>query len=436
MFFFVKLGEIMNLRKLSSERGQGLVLVALMFLAFAAILALVLDGGNAYSARRQAQNAADAGALAGASYMCGHRDVLTNIGDTAGGANIAVDYAVNKNGATSAVASANWGGSPSVVVTATVQKETFFAGLIGISQVSPRAVAEARCRPPAGMGVLPVAWACRSTVVGGLNLPGIDCAQKFGPCADLSCIYILMDSVKVQNKGGNCDETVTDPTDPRFCNFVQNDLVCSAHLPTDCSYVYPNTTDCDLENDCVDELMTGGSRSWLDLNGGGGGASELSNWIQYGFPNPIPPHTWLPEEAGVATSIFKDAQIAVGKNVILPVFDKLCPNNVFDWTATETTAQCNAGPDDDVSLTINNQNYHVITFSQFHVTCVQTAKNKALDESGSIKSCPGHNAAVVNGSIDDNDKTIEGYFTKDQIYGYGGKGDLVDTGTFVVVLVR
>jgi hypothetical protein len=68
---------------------------------------------------------------------------------------------------------------------------------------------------------------------------------------------------------------------------------------------------------------------------------------------------------------------------------------------------------------------------------VQTGK-KPEDENGTknLKNCPGHAAAVDVGSIDPNDKTIEGYFKDDQIFGYGGPGDLVDTGTFVVVLVR
>ncbi len=262
----------MNVRKYSSERGQSLVMVALLFIAFAAILALVLDGGNAYAARRQAQNAADAGALAGATYMCENRSA-------SGGVTKAVEYAV-KNGAVNSpqvLANLTTG---SVVVTATVQEDTFFAGLIGVNQVSPRAVAEAQCRPPVGMGVLPVAWSCRATVEGGLNLPGIDCAQEFGPCNDLSCIYILMDSVKVKDKhtGQHCDPDETNTADPDFC-YSQNDLVCSVHQPPACTFVAPGTTDCDLDNDCVDELMTGGARSWLDLNGGGGGASELSNWI-------------------------------------------------------------------------------------------------------------------------------------------------------------
>ena len=64
----------MNTHKYNSERGQSLVLVVLGFLAFIAILALVLDGGNAYAAKRQAQNAADAGALAGATFMCKNND--------------------------------------------------------------------------------------------------------------------------------------------------------------------------------------------------------------------------------------------------------------------------------------------------------------------------------------------------------------------------
>src|SRR4030066_14932 len=131
-------GKNMNLRKHSSERGQGLVLVALMFLALVAIMALVLDGGNAYAARRQAQNAADAGALAGATYMCKNHDET-------GGIVQAEAYAVS-NGALNppdVTASLSAG---TVVVTATVVKDTFFAGVIGYTEVRPRAVAAAACR--------------------------------------------------------------------------------------------------------------------------------------------------------------------------------------------------------------------------------------------------------------------------------------------------
>jgi hypothetical protein len=428
----------LNREKFSHEHGQSLVLVALLFLAFVGILALVLDGGNAYAARRQAQNAADAGALAGATYMCEHRDAT-------GGANTAVDYAVNRNGASNTVATANLA-TGSVVVTATVTQDTFLAGLIGINQVAPRAVAEAQCRPPVGMGVLPVAWSCREKTGMYEALAGLDCAEEFGP----SNIYVLMDSVKVTDnkKGGKCNPDITDPADPDYC-YTQNDVVCDPLLdenldgdvtdPEDITTITTGTIDCDLDNNGIDELMAGGARSWVDLNGSGGGASELSNWLQYGFPDPIPPHTWLPEEAGVATSIFKDAAAYVlGEDVVLPVFNKVCDGYPNIFSDPELDQACHYGPDDDRSKATSNMNFHVITFSQFHVTCVQTAKNKAEDENHTpgFKDCPGHELAVSVGSIDENDKTIEGYFTVDQIYGYGGSGEFIDTGAFVVVLVR
>jgi hypothetical protein len=441
--------ENMDKRRDLSERGQSLVLVALLFLAFVAILALVLDGGNAYAARRTAQNAADAGALAGASYMCEHRDA-------AGGLNKAVEFAV-KNGAVNppeVIASMITG---SVVVTATVQADTFFAGFIGFNQVSPRAVAEAQCRPPAAMGVLPVAWSCRETVIMGEVLPGRGCAQRFGPCKTagdphgLNCTYVLMDSVKVREHGKPCDPSITDPADSNYC-YTQNDLVCDELLDDNGNHIIDDvefttlttgTIDCDLNDDGINDLMAGGARSWLDLNGGGGGASELSDWIKNGFPTSVNPHSWLPEESGVATSIFKDASTMVTKDVILPVFDKLCPNYPNDYSAPETLAACNYGAIDDRTKAGSNMNFHVISFSKFHVTCVQTGKNRVWSEPAlglfGNQPCPGHDRAVnnlPNPSIDENDKTIEGYFINDQIYGYGGSGSFVDTGTFVVVLVR
>lgn len=427
----------------SFEKGQTLVLVVLAFLAFIAMLALVIDGGNAYAAKRQAQNAADAGALAGASIMCKNRNEGM-------GKSTAISYAI-MNGADSipppivnAVLSNN-----SVTVNATVTKPTFFAGIIGYDTVAPRAEAEAQCRPPIGIGVMPVAWACRAPVVGGIPVPGIDCAEKLGPCgtgaAGLACTYIMMDSVKVKEKGKKCDPDIIDPTDPKYC-YQQNDLVCSAHGPDltpahGCDYVEPTKTDCDLDNDCIDELMTGGARSWLDLNGGGGGANELKNWIQNGFPDPIVPHTWLPEESGVATSIFHTAaQYTVGKDVTLPVFEKICGHYPNDLTNPETLAACNIGNIDVRDLAGNNMNFHIVTFATFHVTCVQTAKNKVTAEPGYVfidnKECNGHGKAVTVGSIDDNDKTIEGYFKELNTGGYGGPGVPVDVGTFTVVLVR
>lgn len=313
-----------------------------------------------------------------------------------------------------------------------------------------------------------------------MTLPGIDCAQKIYKinCFDKyngDCTYILMDSVKVKDdkKGGNCDPSITNPSDPNYC-YQQNDLVCSAHInvasppnPPSCPSVQPNTTDCDLNNDCIDELMTGGGRSWLDLDGGGGGASELTDWIKNGFPGEIKRHTWLAQEPGVATSIFHTAaNFAVGKDVILPVFDKICQSSsLFFNSNPETNDACAYGtqPDHpDTTVWGNDPYFHVISFSAFHVTCVQTGKNQVTHEDGyihydakgnvdknqkSANYCNGHEQASCLyddpnpphkciGSIDENDKTIEGYFIEDNLGGYGGSGDWVNTGAYTVVLIK
>jgi hypothetical protein len=433
----------MNSRWIKSENGQSLMIVVLGLFAFFAILALVLDGGNAYAAKRQAQNAADAGALAGATAMCSKHS--KSAGETA-----ARTYAVSNGAVDPPEVDASLS-SATVVVTATVTKDTFFAGLIGFPQVSPQAVAEAQCRPPVGIGVMPIAWACRPPVVGGIIVPGVDCAEELGPCGTgvqgLACTYIMMDSVKVKGnkKGGKCDPDVTDPTDPKYC-YVQEDLVCSAHgpeliPPKGCDYVEPTKTDCDLDNDCIDELMTGGARSWLNLDGGGGGASDLKNWIRYGFPDLVYPHTWIPTKNGVSTSVFHTAaQYIVGKDVTLPVFNKICDHYPNDLTNPETLAACNVGSIDIRDVAGNQLNFHIVTFATFHVTCIQTSKNKVTAEPGYVfitnKECNGHGRAVAVGSIDDNDKTIEGYFKNLNSGGYGGPGDPVDAGTFTVVLIR
>jgi len=51
--------------KLSNERGQVMVLMAIGMVVFLGFVALALDGGMAYSDRRQSQNGADASSLAG-----------------------------------------------------------------------------------------------------------------------------------------------------------------------------------------------------------------------------------------------------------------------------------------------------------------------------------------------------------------------------------
>lgn len=55
-----------NSHSTQNEQGQAIVIMAFIMVGLIAFLALAVDGGNTYVERRRAQNAADAGALAGA----------------------------------------------------------------------------------------------------------------------------------------------------------------------------------------------------------------------------------------------------------------------------------------------------------------------------------------------------------------------------------
>ena len=62
-----------------NEHGQSLIIVALIMVALIAMLAFALDGGNTYFQRRNAQNAADAAAIAGANAYCKELNILGRV---------------------------------------------------------------------------------------------------------------------------------------------------------------------------------------------------------------------------------------------------------------------------------------------------------------------------------------------------------------------
>jgi hypothetical protein len=293
-----------------------------------------------------------------------------------------------------------------------------------------------------------------------MNLPGEDCVMKINPNIEsdpynLDYTYIAMDSVKVNEKKNNDPECKLD-NPPDYCYEPIGDVVCADPVPPACDATpAEGKIDCDLNNDCIDELMTGGARAWLDLDGSGGGANDLKGWIAN--PETVPDidcHDWLPSAQGTDTSIFQVASNNLpGTNVILPVFNNLCKTGEPDiWSGQidpESTSNCTYTDLDDLSLAGSNVNYHIYSFSAFHVTCVQLGKNQNSvtyedgyefvpgNNTGKYKGwCNGHWKAVTVGSMDANEKTIEGYFIELDLGGYAGHGEWNNTGTFTVVLTR
>ncbi len=125
------------------QRGQTLVVVAVMLVVLIAFLGLVIDGGNVYAQRRQLQNAADAAALAGARCLAAGQGQAT-------AAAVARQYAAS-NGADHCIPT-----TEPYTVTATVSKRvpTFFARIVGVPEVPVSAVAAAAYFKPQGYGNL------------------------------------------------------------------------------------------------------------------------------------------------------------------------------------------------------------------------------------------------------------------------------------------
>jgi hypothetical protein len=383
-------------------RGQSLVIFALALFGMLALLALVLDGGLMYSHRRTAQTAADAAALAGATELC-----LT---EDASEAYLAATSYATRNDATMTSFTYDLE-NRQVWVNTNITFDTFFAHLLNQPQIPVPAEASAGCANPGiGQGLLPVAWSCRWSIEGGggggdpacidqtLTVEEVD-YRLAHPLPGLNVypeLYILMDS-----------------------EDLDEDILCQPDGPVLC----------DLDGDGEDDLLAGGDRSWMDLDGGGGGSSELSDWVLNGYTPEIEVHTWIGGQTGVTNSVFQavDDRRRTNPIVAVPVFDQYCQDYPF------TTPECQPfiHADDNIieSGGASTTYYHVIAFAAFYITCVD-----APGVPGG-HGCPGHNRAVSLGSIRNNDKTIEGYFLRGYIPGLSGDGG-AETGVYNILLRR
>jgi Flp pilus assembly protein TadG len=132
-----------------SERGQALVLIVLAILGLFGMAALAIDGGNAFSDRRHAQNSADTAALAAALAKIRGQDWSTT------GLNRASNNGYDNNGTTNIVEVHNppingtyAGNNEYIQVVITSHVDTYFGEVIGVDQVTNKVQAVARAIPP------------------------------------------------------------------------------------------------------------------------------------------------------------------------------------------------------------------------------------------------------------------------------------------------
>jgi hypothetical protein len=165
------------------EKGQVIVLFVIIALTAVAFIALLVDGGMLMINKRQAQAAADAGALAGAKILCEGKP------DPAG---TAVSYAT-QNRATFASASIGGNFGYEVSVTTSVSSPSVFASLIGVPTITSNAVATAACIIPSN-NVMPVAWYCPNPSAEYCGVDMFDWNVSHNPSGTL---YLLADTSKM-----------------------------------------------------------------------------------------------------------------------------------------------------------------------------------------------------------------------------------------------
>jgi hypothetical protein len=131
-----------------SERGQAIILIALVLVGLIAITGLVVDGGMAYANRRQAQNAADAAVMAaslakvrGDNYQYAALQQARENGYNNDGEGSKVE--VNNPPVSGPYAN----NAQYIQVILTSRQKTFFGSVIGINQLTNTVEAVARAKP-------------------------------------------------------------------------------------------------------------------------------------------------------------------------------------------------------------------------------------------------------------------------------------------------
>jgi hypothetical protein len=227
---------------------------------------------------------------------------------------------------------------------------------------------------------------------------------------------------------------IVDSTD------IENDLVCEDPPPAPGDPPALGFVDCDLDDDGVNDLdvLSGGNRSWLDLDGGGGGASDLSDWIENGFPGEVYTHTWFAGETGVSVSVYNtvhDEVLMDDEVVIIPVFDQYCGGPPASDCPGLVHNELDDGVDDTIVLSGGSSTdyFHIVSFALFKVSCVDAGSHP-----GGGNTCPGNEQLQDWNIINPSGKTIEGCFIQGTAPGLGGGsgGGGPFVGAYVVYLTR
>lgn len=359
------------------EKGQVIVLLVIIALTAIAFIALLVDGGMLMINKRQAQAAADAGALAGAKTLCRNaslEDLALAESDAQGAA---IEYVEGNSGALLAFdisyADYRLGG---VSVTASVSRPAVFASLIGVPTITSNAEATAACLVPKNH-IIPIAWYCEGSVETDCGVEILDWDNPDGPLPSPTKLYLLLDpNLDPDNPWSWC----TDFSDP--LGTINGMMICgnTGAFPSDATF----------------QALGNGSRAWISSLCGSGAIGQciLNGSATLAIED-------LDETPGVKSSVYKPAiWPGLPQIYLVPFYDSI-----------------NSYPSGR-----SGGNFHLGGVSAFVVTCVNDKADAKSWAAIDNVPCPGarawmrenFNAWVASGGAENQFwglmGSIEGYF--------------------------
>jgi len=157
-----------------SERGQALILIVFGIIGLIAITGLTIDGGIAYSDRRNAQNAADSAALAAALAHARGQNLMTAAQTVASSNGYTDNVAITTSPAASGACPPQASNSIEITVTITSMIQTSFARVVGIPSMTNTVLATTRA---CGTYIAPL---FNGNAIVGLRPGNSDCAFDSG----------------------------------------------------------------------------------------------------------------------------------------------------------------------------------------------------------------------------------------------------------------
>jgi Flp pilus assembly protein TadG len=353
----------------SHERGQVLPFMALAMVAIVAMVALVLEGGNAFAQQRITQNAADAAANAGAVVLA----------ERLGGA---VRTDGNVQTAVNQVATANTLLAPVAYYTDIGGRLLASDGSFAASKASAKVVGSGDPIPSNTAGVQAGGTRSFDTFFAGVLGFG-----QFNASAEATVVTGILDGICPAEAGCGI-LPVTFPVLVETCDG-QSDLI-----PGENEWAIVGIDARTGANEAIVPLCTTapGSVGWLDL-GPGNLAQEIVTPTNGSFDLP----TWLQTQPGNVSSVESEINDNyAGEIVLIPMFDGTCRVQ----PAGTALSDCPNGQEG----VGNNSWYHIPKFTAFFLDEAFVQGNVT----GPCNSAPGSPFVGGNGAVN----CLKGWFTR------------------------